>query len=239
MTQRTEDIIRERPGWLIPLVVFAVTALLSGLVLLYYFAPPANLFTGERSSPTARTEAVSLSVGGVEFRIPSNYIRYKSARRGGPVRQVALFVALPDFRGYTDRDALLFSGNSADSPIVYVLLHDEELKLSEQDRLNRIYLGYVADPHGAPGPFGLTQYAFRNDSGYRGEDLFVGRPGTRLVVLRCVRMAASVPSPSCLRDSRLSHHAALSYRFKRAQLARWREIATGVDSLIHSVMRGK
>src|SRR6476620_11817791 len=100
MTQRTDEIIRERPGWLIPLVVFAITALLTGLVLLYYFAPPANLFIEERSSPTARTAPVSLSVSGVEFRIPSNYIRYKSVRRGGAMRQIALFVALPDFRGY-------------------------------------------------------------------------------------------------------------------------------------------
>jgi hypothetical protein len=146
---------------------------------------------------------------------------------------------LPDFRGYSDADAQAFASNTADSPIVYILLHEEQIKLSETDRLARIYLDYVRDPKGKPGPFGLTQYQFRDDSGYRGEDLFVGRFGTRTVVLRCVRSSTSVPSPGCLRETRLARHAAVSYRFKRFHLSRWREIATGVDTLMHSFMRGR
>jgi hypothetical protein len=234
-----EQAIRQRPGWLIPAAVFVVTALLSGMVLLYYLGPAPTSFIEEHPSPTARTDAVSLSVGGVMFRIPENYIRYRSARKGGNFTQVALFAVLPDFRGYTDADARTFSGNAADSPVINILLHEEQLKLSEADRLHRIYLGYVSDPVGKPAPFGLRQYEFRGDSGYRGEDLFVGRLGTRLVVLRCVRLSAEVPSPSCLREMRLAHHAALSYRFKRAQLSRWREIASGVETLIRSFMRSR
>ncbi|HEX3652664.1 MAG TPA: hypothetical protein VHU18_07565 [Rhizomicrobium sp.] len=234
-----EETIRQRSGWLIPLTVFAVTAVLSGAVLIYYLAPTPAALIGNRPAPTAQTDRVELSVGGVNFTIPSNYIRYRSARKGGPQKQVALFAMLPDFRGYTDADAQIFSSNAADSPIVYILLHDEGLKLSEQDRFQRIYLGYIIDPHGHRGPFGLTQYVFRDDSGYRGEDLFVGRFGTRMVVLRCVRMSDSVSSPSCLRETRLAHHAGVSYRFKRAQLSRWREVASGVDTLVHSFVRGK
>ncbi len=234
-----EEAIRERSGWLIPLAVFAATAVLSGAVLIYYLAPTPAALIGNRPAPTAKTDRVELSVGGVNFSVPSNYIRYRASRKGGMQNQVALFAMLPDFRGYSDADAQLFSSNAADSPIVYILLHDEGLKLSEQDRFQRIYLGYAADSHGHRGPFGLTQYAFRDDSGYRGEDLFVGRFGTRMVVLRCVRRSDSVPSPSCLREMRLAHHAAVSYRFKRTQLSRWREIASGVDTLMHSFMRGK
>jgi hypothetical protein len=240
MTGFGEDqAIKRRSGWLIPLAVFAVTAILSGAVLIYYLAPTPAALIGNRPAPTARTDAVSLSVGGVNFSIPSNYIRYRAARRGGMQSQVALYAALPDFRGYSDADSQIFSGNAADSPVVYILLHEEQLKLSEQDRFQRIYLGYLLNSRGLPGPFGLTQYVFRDNSGYRGEDLFVGRFGTRMVVLRCVRMSDSVPSPSCLRETRLAHHAGLSYRFKRAQLSRWREIASGVDTLVHSFMRGK
>jgi hypothetical protein len=152
--------------------------------------------------------------------------------------EVALAAALPDFRGYSDADAQLFAGNAVDSPVIHILLHEERLKLGEMDRFRRIYLNYTTDEKGRVGPFGLMQYEFRDDSGYQGEDLFVGRLGTRVVVLRCVRMSARVPSPSCLREVRLTHHAGLSYRFKRSQLSRWREIADGVDSLIHSFMRG-
>ena len=48
------------------------------------------------------------------------------------------------------------------------------------------------------------------------------------MVRRCGRLSEDVPSPSCLRDVRLGKGAALSYRFKRAQLAHWREIAVNV-----------
>jgi hypothetical protein len=234
-----EEAIRQRSGWLIPLAVFAATAVLSGAVLVYYLAPTPAALIGNRPSPTSRTDQIELSVGAVNFSIPSNYIRYRAMRKGGRQNQVALFAMLPDFRGYSDGDAPLFLSNAADSPIVYILLHDEGLKLSEQDRFQRIYLSYIADPRGRHGPFGLTQYSFRDDSGYRGEDLFVGRFGTRNIIMRCVRMSDSVPSPSCLREARLARHAGVSYRFKRTQLSRWREIASGVDTLLHSFMRGK
>ena len=49
----------------------------------------------------------------------------------------------------------------------------------------------------------MTEYAFRDDSGYRGEDLFVGQGTSGPVVLLCVRFSQQVPSPSCLRDVRL------------------------------------
>jgi hypothetical protein len=120
-----------------------------------------------------------------------------------------------------------------------MLIREEDLDLSEADRLQRIYLSYVADPAGKPGPFGLTEYAFRDDSGYRGEDLFVGQGTTGPVVLLCVRFSQQVPSPSCLRDVRLKRGVALSYRFKRAHLANWHEIADGIGELVQSFRRPK
>jgi hypothetical protein len=232
-----QQVIKGHSGWLIPLAIFVLTAALSGALLLYYLGPGPRALIEDRPRPTANTAPVTLTVGGVTFTIPSNYIRYKRARTGGVVQQADLFAALPEFRGYNDADAQSFLGNAADSPVINILLHDEQLRLSEADRLQRIYVGYAVDPNGKPGPYGLTQYAFRNDSGYRGEDLFVGLLKGGLVVLRCDRLTGDDPSPSCLRETRLARHAALSYRFKRSQLARWREIASGVDRLMHRFMR--
>jgi hypothetical protein len=219
-------------GWLIPLGVFVVTAALSVVMLVYYLAPTPASFIEQRPSPTSSTDPVTITIRGREFIIPANYLEYRSARRGGPQKNVALFAALPDFHGYTDPEAHDFFLNAPDSPIVYMLLGDERFDLTEAERLQRIYLDYVVDPAGKAGPFGLTQYQFRDDSGYRGEDLFVGRLGKHVVVLRCDRNSPHVGSPSCLRDERLPHHLSLSYRFKRTQLSRWEEIATGTDALM-------
>lgn len=237
MSQRGEERIRQRSGWLIPAAVFIVTAALSALILLYYLVPTPNSFIEEHPAPTSRTDPIALSVNKLKFVIPANFIRYASARQGGPVKEVALEARLPDFAGYSEWHASQFDDESADSPIVYFLIRDDQLNIAETERFKRIYLSYVADPAGKPGPFGLTQYSFRDDSGYRGEDLYVGQSGGNMVVLRCVRFSAQVPNPTCLRDIRLGHHVALNYRFMRSHLAQWQDIAVGADALMHSFAR--
>ncbi|MGH6872679.1 MAG: hypothetical protein ACREHE_14350 [Rhizomicrobium sp.] len=236
MSQRGQESFRQRSGWLIPAAVFIVTAALSALILLYYLVPTPNSFIEEHPQPTSRADPVSLSVNGLKFVIPANYIRYASARQGGAMKEVALQARLPDFAGYSDWHASDFDDAGADSPVVYFLIRDDPLTLTEAERLKRIYLSYVADTTGKAGPFGLTQYTFRDDSGYRGEDLFVGQTTGGLVVLRCVRLSAQVQNPTCLRDTRLGHHVALNYRFMRSHLSDWQDIATGTDKLMKSFM---
>lgn len=230
--ENRDDEVRQHSGWLIPLAVFIVTAGLSALFLLFYLVPTPTSFIEEHPVPTARTDPVSLQVGSLKFTIPANYIAFRSARQGGVRKDVALSTVLPDLRGYSNGEAQVFADNSVSSPVVYILIREERLNFSEAERLKRIYLNYVADPHGKPGPFGLTQYVFRDDSGYRGEDLFVGHINSELVVMRCWRYSQEVPSPGCLRDQRLGRRVAMTYRFKRANLSQWRNIATGVDALI-------
>jgi len=228
----TDGSIRKRSGWLIPLGVFLVTLVLSAVILLYYLAPSAPSFIDEQIAPTSRTDIVALRVHGLKLWIPANYLEYESSRQGGATKDVAMFALLPDMAGWSNWEAATFAGNSPDSLIVYMLIRDERLNLTEADRLARIYIAYVTDPKGKPGPFGLLQYTFRDDSGYRNEDLFVGDTPNGPVLLRCVRFSIDVPSPSCLRDMPIAHDVALSYRFKRAHLAKWREIGQAVGNLV-------
>jgi hypothetical protein len=230
----TDDDVKQRSGWLIPIAVFVVTAGLSALFLLYYLVPTPTSLIEEHAAPTSRTDKVAITINGTAFSIPANYIIFARARQGGTLKEVQMFTALPDFEGYSDWHASSFSGNAADSPVIFLLLREEQFKITEAERLQRIYLTYVTDPAGTRGPFSLTQYVFRDDSGYQGEDLFVGQMNGKPVVLRCVRFSPKVPSPSCLRDVRIGSGVTLSYRFKRANLGRWQEIATGVDKLIAS-----
>jgi hypothetical protein len=239
MSYRGQETVRQRSGWLIPAAVFIITAALSVLILLYYVLPSPNSFIEEHPSPTSRTDPIALTVGNLNLVIPANYIQYASARQGGQVKDIALAAKLPDFHGYTDWYASTFNDNGPDSTVVYLLIREDDLGLSEADRLKRIYMSYVVDTTGAPSDFGLTHYVFRDDadSGYRGEDLYVGQTAQGQVVLRCDRLGPLVLSPSCLRDMKLGHHASLTYRFKRSHLAQWQDIATGVDALMQSFIR--
>jgi len=232
--QEFDDTVRQRSGWLIPIGVFSITALLSVMVLLFYLAPtPASLIE-EHPAPTSRADPVALSINGIKMTIPANYILYKSARQGGGRNEIRLITTFPEFRGFSDWDSQSFSSNAADSPVVYLLIRVEPLNLSEAERLKRIYMNFVTKPAGTPGPYGLTEYAFRDDSGYHNEDLFVGGTIDAPIVLHCDRLSQQVRSPSCLREMPLKRGVVVDYRFKRARLADWREIADGVSTLVQS-----
>lgn len=226
--------IKEHSGWWAPLAVVAAVVLLSLFVLVYYFVPnPASLIE-ERPSPSTQVTRVSVRVGGLAFAIPANYLVFASARKGGTRREIDMAASLPDFRGYSEAERPLFGASGAGSPIIHIKIREDTYNVPEAARLSRVYLTQVADPRGTRAPYALTQYQFRDDSGYRGEDLFVGRDGGALVALLCERPGADVPSPNCFRDYPLGRGAALSYRFKRSHLAQWPGIARGVAGLIAS-----
>ena len=218
--------IHRHSGWVIPLAVACVITALCVAFLIYYLRPAPEALRD--NSPVAAGTIVTLSVHGLKLRIPARYIASRAARNGGDRDEISLFAALPDMRGYSDRDAALFSGNEADSPLVRLLIHSDRNGLDAQSRLDRIYMPYILDPKGEAAPFQLKRYAFRPDSGYGRNELFVGRGG----MLLCELPAQDVPSPNCLAiDRGIAPGVSLSYRFKRAQLAHWQAIEAGVDRL--------
>jgi hypothetical protein len=223
---------RQRSGWLVPLAVFFVTACLSALVLAYYFAPNSSGLVEELPAPTDATRPVALSVGKVAYRIPANYIVLASARRGGDLREVGLLAMLPNFEGYTIATAPELTDNAPDSVAIHFSLASQKLSLPEQERVDRIYMHQVEDASGQPGPFGLRQYVFRADSGYRNTDLFVGAAETGPIVLLCDKVRPEVTSPNCFRDLPLANGLSLSYRLKRGQLEQWRKIDGGLRALV-------
>jgi hypothetical protein len=223
---------KQHSGWLIPLAVFFVTACLSALLLAYYFAPASPGLVQEQPAPTDATRDIALSVGPTRFRIPANYIAMASQRRGGAADELALIATLPDLKGYTLDAAPDLAANGPDSRVIDIMLKAGAPVLPEGDRLERIYMGQAVDPAGKPGPYGLRQYAFRADSGYHDQDLFVGSSEAGTAVILCTKLAPDVVSPACLRDIPLFGDLSLSYRFKRGQLAQWRTIDAGVRGRI-------
>jgi len=163
--------------------------------------------------------------------VPANYLESR-ATAGADLDVVTLAALLPDMRGYSAADAALFSGNAADSPVLHMLIRADTNSLDPASRLARIYMPYILNLKGEPGPFGLTRYFFRADSGYGSDDLFTGADNPMLLLL-CERPAQDLPSPNCLAiDRPIARNINLSYRFKRAQLARWQQINDGVGKLV-------
>jgi hypothetical protein len=223
---------KQRSGWLIPLAVFFATACLSALVLAYIFTSAMSGSAEEQPAPTDATRAVTLTIGKARFQIPANYILLSSARRGGAHGEVALIAMLPDLQGYTLGTAQEFTANAPESRIVHIGLNSGETVLPEQERIERIYKIQVENPEGEQGPYGLRQYRFPPQSGYHTQDLFVGMADDGPVVLLCTKLTPDVLSPSCIRDRPYGGGLSLAYRFKRAHLAQWRVIDTGVRALI-------
>lgn len=234
MTNTGQQKIHQHSGWLIPLAFGVAILLLSGLFLGWYLRP------GPRSPapPTGQSNLVELSVRGAAFAIPANYIQSPAARGGGDQDSLALAALFPSLQGYSDTDAPLFQGNAADSPVIHINLRGDAGNLDAKARLERVYKPYLLAAEGETGSFGLTQYTFRPNSGYERNDLFAGQGAGGLVLLLCERATGDLSSPNCLAtDQRLKPGLNFTYRFKRAYLARWREIDSGVSGLLRKFER--
>src|SRR6201994_3938215 len=152
--------IHQHAGWLILLGVALVILALCIFFLLYDLRPGTGLF--RNVSPTADASAVRVSVRGVHFTIPGNYLDARSSRRGGDLDVMTLSALLPDMRGYSAGDSSLFLNNAPDSPVVHLILRGDTNGLTPADRLQRIYMPYMADAKGTAAQFGLTRYVFRD-----------------------------------------------------------------------------
>lgn len=200
-----------------------------GLFLGWYLRPGPKAGI----APTGRSTIVHVAVRGVNFAIPANFIESSAARAGGDQDSIAVAALFPSLHGYSDADGRFFAGNAPDSPVIHLVLRGDPNNLAPEARLARIYMPYTTDTKGTASAFGLTQYGFRKDSGYEQNDLFAGQSEKGLLLLLCERASSELPSPNCtVIDRPMGPNLGFSYRFKRAYLSRWREMASGVNQLI-------
>ncbi|MBV9550457.1 MAG: hypothetical protein JO256_12380 [Alphaproteobacteria bacterium] len=231
MTQITNgsDDVHQHSGWWFPGVILGAITLLSGVFLLYDLRPDIRP-SGDRTSDTV---PIRLSVGDLVLMVPANYLESRPARAGGPQHTVTLSALLPDLRGYTASEGRQFQNNAPDSPVVRFFFKAGEKDMAAEERLQRIYGPYLTDSTGHDSDFGLTQYTFRPQAAYGRSDLFAGLGGGRTLLFLCERADPQLTSPNCLVSGRIvAANVSFSWRFKRAYLARWQEVAAGVDRLL-------
>jgi hypothetical protein len=97
--------------------------------------------------------------------------------------------------------------------------------LAPDIRSRTIYPRYL-EQSSSPQQDGLTMRAFRENSPYSNEDLFMAN--TPNLVARCTRDA--VTPGMCLSERRVDG-ADLTFRFPRSWLEQWRDVAGAMDRL--------
>src|SRR6185437_4689077 len=112
--------------------------------------PVSLLYAALRTSPGVApfrdnrdsSVAIPVNIGGLALSIPRRYIEPGV----GGKNMAALVAALPEMRGFSQKDAPLFADNAPDSPVLHLLIRAEPAGLAGKERLQRLYMPYIANP---------------------------------------------------------------------------------------------
>ena len=223
----------ERPSWLVPLILFAITAVIGAGILWYNVGPGVEDLTGTAIRPTSEAESVDVALGARRFVIPSNYIRLPAARSGGAMEMIELDALLPDMHGFTDADSTAVKDVSRTSPVVSIILKSGAPSLSETERMERIYRRN-ADPASTPAQQdGFEVTALTANSGYAGQRVFTREIDGQTVVLLCTSSDADYEIGGlCQREMAWGGGLTLTYAFRTGHLAGWEALDEKVRQLV-------
>ena len=210
------------------LIMVAVTITAGAVALVAYLLWPTWV-----ARPASAPDRLPVSVGATLFNVPTTAIRRKIQRHSGPQERVDLNFAYPSLEAPTVPHLNAETFNDAVPPIDRIFLsitahHDA---LGPDERVRTIYPRYL-DANPPRVSDGLMVRPFRDSTPYAGEDLFVS--SSPLFVVHCTR-DGTTPG-MCLSERRIEG-ADLTFRFPRAWLVQWRDVASAMEQLV-SRMRG-
>jgi hypothetical protein len=167
-----------------------------------------------------------ITIGSALFNVPAKAIRMRMQRRAGPQERIDLAFDYPSLAP-PEPQAHVTADDVEDKPIatnrIFLSIAADGGAITPIERARTIYPRYVEAQ--ADTQDGLTGRAFRDSSPYRGEDLFMADA----FVTRCTRDAMT--PGMCLSERRVDG-AHLTFRFPRAWLSDWRNVAASMDRII-------
>ena len=197
-------------------------------IIVYLLWPTwqAGAFAGPKQLP--------ITVGGMLFNVPSDAIRMRLQRRSGAQDRIDLAFAYPSLsppepQKHVTAETVEETPVVVDRLLLSIALRSDDL--SPDDRLRTIYPRYLDQR--AEQRNGLTGRSFLDDTPYHGEDLFIGNGGA--FVARCTR--DDLTPGICLAQRRVDS-VDMTFRFPRAWLADWRDVADAMEKLV-AKLRGK
>jgi hypothetical protein len=212
---------RSRPDWLKPAIYTGLGLLTIG-VLAGGVAYSVRAYHDQvaLSGKISDSTPVSLLIASETLEIPANMMRLPEARRGGAADGVELLLHWPSLEGYSDSHADDFRDGSALAPLIYVTIVPRDSPLDTDGRLATLYESFFT---GEPivGPSGLIGRQMKEDSAYRGEEIFYAAGGPVRFAARCIAKATAEVPATCIRDVNIGAGLTMLYRFNRFYLGDW------------------
>jgi hypothetical protein len=215
--------------WRKPLRGHLVAVAVSGAIVAGAVALVAYLLWPTWGSDASQDPGrLPLSVGATLFNVPVQAFRMNVQKHSGPQERIDLgflypSLMAPDGPKHVSADAFEETIAPIDRIFLSISAHHDEM--APDIRLHTIYPRYL-DPASSPPRDGLTVRAFRDGSPYSNEDLFFADAPN--MVARCSRDALT--PGMCLSERRIGG-ADLTFRFPRAWMAQWRDVAGAMDQL--------
>lgn len=180
-------------------------------------------------------DRLPMTVGDTLFDIPRHAVRVKVQQRSGAQERVDLTFQYPELTppvapAPVTAETVETAPVAADRIFVTIAAHHGEMAPTERARV--IYPRYL-DPFDQTVADGLIRNAFRADTPYQNEDLVGDAEGKFLA--RCTRDATITPG-TCMSERRAGG-ADITFRFPRAWLSQWRDIASAIDTLTHRLVK--
>jgi hypothetical protein len=207
---------------LIPILLAGVIAVVAIILVAYLLRPT---WEPDQSSQAIR---LPISVGETLFNVPSHAIRVKVQRHSGAQERVDLSFMYPSLQAPDQPkhiSASSIEGGAQPIDRIFMSISAHRGTLAPDIRSRTIYPRYL-EQSSSPQQDGLTMRAFRENSPYSKEDLFMAN--TPNLVARCTRDA--VTPGMCLTERRVDG-ADLTFRFPRSWLEQWRDVAGAMDRL--------
>ncbi len=173
-------------------------------------------------------EVLPIAIGNTVFNVPAKAIRRKVQRRSGPQERVDLDFTYPSLDPPEPIHRTAAAAPEEATPqidLIFLSIVAHHGATSPAERSATIYPRYLSETSETDDD--LTVRAFREGTPYASEDLVVA-DGAASLVARCTR-DASTPG-MCLSERRIDD-ADLTFRFPRAWLAQWRDVAAALDQL--------
>lgn len=227
--------VHAHSSWILPAIFLVVAGLLGIGIYIFFTGPTVDDLQGNTTWPTASTATADLRIDNAVFRIPANYTKLRRSRSDGEADDVPMHALLPKLTGWTQADAKEFNSNAENARVVEIILAVDRGRLTYQDKFERGIKPYSSTPDGIEGPFGLTTYKFDPGTGYENTEWLSAtlEDGSRFV-MRCDATATGNFGSTCTRVTRLKDGVGLTYRYKRAHLAQWKQIDAAIMARIDS-----